>query len=203
MKITRMRIFGVALLACGLGVAAYGAAVWYVNNVETPNYDVVTSNAEFEIRDYPSLVVAEVIRRGDRKTAVNEGFYPLASYIFAKKRTGEPISMTAPVTQSEDDGGKAWTVRFIMPAEYSLKMLPEPADSDIRLIEVPAGRRAAIRFNGVATDALIVEKEQRLRAWLRQLGIEPIGTATYAYYNAPFTPGFLRRNEVLFEVADN
>jgi hypothetical protein len=31
--------------------------------------------------------------------------------------------------------------------------------------------------------------------------IDATGEPTYAYYNDPFTPGFLRRNEVMIEVA--
>jgi hypothetical protein len=29
-----------------------------------------------------------------------------------------------------------------------------------------------------------------------------VGEPTFAYYNDPFTPGFLRRNEILYEVKD-
>ncbi len=203
MKITRKGIFLATALVAGLGVAAYGAAIWYVNDVETPDYTVSASDGAFEIRGYPALIVAEVVRSGGRKSAVNKGFGPLATYIFAKKRDGEPIAMTAPVTQATDDAGQSWTVRFVMPAEYSLDTLPNPGNAEISLVDVPAGRRAAIRFSGVATDLLIAEKEGALRAWLRGRGIEPVGPATYAYYNAPFVPGFLRRNEVLFDIADN
>jgi hypothetical protein len=32
-------------------------------------------------------------------------------------------------------------------------------------------------------------------------GLSPASDAVFAYYNDPLTPGFLRRNEVLIEVA--
>jgi hypothetical protein len=32
-------------------------------------------------------------------------------------------------------------------------------------------------------------------------GLTPEGPAVYAYYNDPFTPGFLRRNEVMIDIA--
>lgn len=201
MKITRMSIITVALMLVGLSVAAYGGFVWYVNDVESASYDVVTSEGQFEIRDYPVLVVAEVVQRGERRSAVSDGFRPLATYIFARERDGEPIAMTAPVTQQTDDAGRTWTVRFVMPAEYTLDTLPNPENSDIRLLEVPAGRRAAIRFSGTATDEMMAEQEGMLRAWLQEQGVEPDGPATYAYYNAPFIPGFMKRNEVLFQIA--
>ena len=31
-------------------------------------------------------------------------------------------------------------------------------------------------------------------------GLTPVGEPTFAYYNDPFTPGFLRRNEILYEI---
>jgi len=38
--------------------------------------------------------------------------------------------------------------------------------------------------------------------WMRARGLVPQGPPEYAYYNDPFTPGFLRRNEVLRPVAE-
>lgn len=152
MRTTRRGIFLFTACVIGLGVAAYGSAIWYVNDVETPDYKVVKRDGAFEIRDYPATAVAEVVRGGDRKTAVNKGFRPLATYIFAKERAGEPIAMTAPVTQASDDAGRTWTVRFVMPAEYTLNTLPVPDNADISIVEIPAGRRAAVRFSGTATD---------------------------------------------------
>jgi hypothetical protein len=217
------RLRKVMLIAAGTiaGLAAAGAAAWlYVtNNLEQPAYATVISDDTIEIRDYPALVMAEVTRRGDRNSAVRAGFSPLAAYIFAKDRSGESISMTAPVLQQrqpiamtspvlqtlagstatgrDSDG---WIIRFIMPARYTLTTLPKAAGDDMRLLEVPAGRKAAIRFSGVATDELIARQEAILRGWLTARKIAIDGLPNYAYYNDPFTPGPLRRNEVLFDV---
>jgi DNA gyrase inhibitor GyrI len=210
----------------GLGavgaLAVLGVGVWIyaVSNVEQPKYTPIIQEGAIEIRDYPALVVAEVTRRGDRNAAVRAGFSPLASYIFARNRAGESVSMTAPVTQerqtiamtapvtqmpaSDGVGGsshESWRIRFIMPSKYTLETLPRAAGDDVNLMEVPAARRAAIRFSGVATDALIAAQETALTAWLGARGITILGPPTYAYYNDPFVPGPLRRNEVMFDVA--
>ncbi len=186
----------------GIVTLAIGVWIYVVSNVEQPKYVVIREDEVIQIRDYPALVVAEVTRRGDRNSAVRAGFGPLAAYIFAKNREGDSVSMTAPVTQtlSASDQNDAWLVRFIMPSTYTLETLPKAAGEDVRLLQVPATRRAAIRFPGVATDALIATNEKALREWLASRGIEIIGVPTYAYYNDPFTPGPLRRNEVLFEI---
>jgi DNA gyrase inhibitor GyrI len=203
-----MAILGVAAAVLAIVVIAW---VVVVHNVETPAYNVVGSDGKIEIRDYPPLVVAEVARSGDRKEAVSSGFRPLANYIFAKDRGGEGISMTAPVTQERiamtapvtqtRRESTDWVVRFIMPSQYTLETLPKPGGTDVRLEQLPARRIAAVRFSGVATDELIAQKEDELRAWLEGRGLETRGEPTYAYYNDPFTPGFLRRNEVMIEVA--
>lgn len=205
-------ILGALLLS---GVAAMAVFVYVVQNVETPAYRVVEQDGDFEVRDYPALIVAEVRRQGPRKEALSAGFGPLAGYIFAKERGGDRISMTAPVTQQRaetiamtapvtqsrlNDGD--WVVHFIMPARYRLGDLPTPAGNDVRLIETPARRAAAIRFSGVADDDVIAAKESDLRAWLSAHGLTPAAAPTFAYYNDPFTPGPLRRNEVIIELTD-
>ena len=193
-----------------LAVAAVGVYFFIMSNVETPDYALVEQDGKIEIRDYPALVVAEVVREGQRREAVRQGFGPLAAYIFAKERDGDKIAMTAPVTQERqkiamtapvtqsESGEGRWTVRFIMPSEYDLESLPEPANADVRLERLPPTRRAAIRFSGVADDALIAEQEAALRAWMAEREITPQEPPTYAYYNDPWTPGPLRRNEVIF-----
>ena len=99
MKIALMLLGGLVLL----GVAAMAVFVFYVQNVETPTYQVVTQAGDLEVRDYPRLVVAEVRRQGPRQEALRAGFGPLARYIFAQERAGERISMTAPVTQQRPE----------------------------------------------------------------------------------------------------
>jgi hypothetical protein len=58
-----------------------------------------------------------------------------------------------------------------------------------------------VRFSGVADDALLARQTARLVDWIAAQGFEQTGAPpTYAYYNDPFTPGFLRRNEVMIDL---
>jgi hypothetical protein len=213
MKIALIMLGGLLLLA----VAGMLVFVYVIQNVEQPDYTPVMQDGDFELRDYPPLVVAEVVREGSRRQGLSAGFGPLARYIFAKERGGERIAMTAPVQQqalAADEkiamtapvtqspaGDDQWTVQFIMPAQYRLEDLPLPAGSEVRLRDVPARRMAAVRFSGRTTDALIARQEERLRDWIARRGLQVLAEPVYAYYNDPFTPGFLRRNEVMIEVA--
>jgi hypothetical protein len=88
-----------------------------------------------------------------------------------------------------------------MPAKYTLATLPLPADAKVRLETVPARRSAVIRFSGRATDDAVAAREAELRAWLTGKSMATTGAATYAYYNPPFFPPPLMRNEVMLDLA--
>ncbi len=203
------------IIALVVVLAGVGAFAWMraTASVETPDYAVERTDGALELRRYPPMVLASLRREGDRQGAVGGAFRPLADYIFAKDRGGEKITMTAPVVQEpekipmtapvvqEPDAGDAWTVSFIMPAGRTPADLPDPA-GDVTLRELPGRRMAAIRFSGRWTDANFAAHAARLTSWVEAQGLTPKGPVEYAYYNDPFTPWFLRRNEVLVEVAD-
>ncbi|MEM8775790.1 MAG: heme-binding protein [Pseudomonadota bacterium] len=193
MRKRNIALIGVFAVTAVAGVLAYGAA----QAVEKPKYKVEAADGDFEVRQYPELVVAQVERGGSRQLAARNAFSPLASYIFAKNRSGEKIAMTAPVTQEPSDDG--WTVSFIMPAGRTLDDLPVPAQ-DVRLAEVEPRLVAAVRFSGRWTDERFAKQASRLKEWVEARGLTPVGDVEFAYYNDPFTPAFLRRNEVMVEI---
>jgi hypothetical protein len=210
MKLALILVGSLALLV----LAAGAFFVFVTQNVETPTYQVIDQDAPYELRDYPGLIVAEVRRSGSRRESLSAGFGTLARYIFARERSGPsiamtapvtqqrrgPIAMTAPVVQSQTSGGD-WVVRFIMPAEYDFADLPTPGGSDVALQSIPPQRRAVIRFSGKATDEVLAAQEMALLDWMAERGLAAAGPPVYAYYNDPFTPPFLRRYEVLIDVA--
>ncbi|UYV15289.1 SOUL family heme-binding protein [Porphyrobacter sp. ULC335] len=190
-------------IAAGVALSAVGAAAVYAQyrQTEQPEFALVRADQDFELRDYPSLVVAEVSHTGSRERASGASFRRLAAYIFAQDRPagGDKIAMTSPVLQDETAPGE-WRMRFVMPSKYTLATLP-PAPADIALTQMPARRMAAIRFsgNGGASDLALMEA--RLRDWMMVQGLMPAGEAEFAFYDAPMVPGPLRRNEVLIPVA--
>lgn len=189
-------------IAAGLGIAAVGAAAVYAQRqTEQPEFALVRADADFELRDYRPLIVAEVSHSGSRERASGPSFRRLAAYIFAQDRPegGESIAMTAPVLQDEIQPGE-WRMRFVMPSKYTLSTLP-PAPADIALTQMPARRMAAVRFSGNGSDRDLALMEARLRDWITGQGLLPAGEAEFAFYDAPMVPGPLRRNEVLIPVA--
>ena len=111
----------------------------------------------------------------------------------------EKIAMTAPVTQ--EGGGDTWRVRFIMPAKYTLATLPKPNNPAIALKEIPEKRFAVIRFSGMAGEESLKRYNKELSDFLSAKRLTPLSPPTYAFYNPPWTLPFLRRNEVLVEIA--
>ena len=182
--------------------------------VEEPAFKAVLQEGAFEIRDYPPLVVAEVTVSGDQKEAASKGFRLLAGYIFggntrrqsiamtapvAQAQTSEKIAMTAPVTQIQN--ANAWVVRFTMPKGYSLDTLPQPNDPQVKLRALPASRFAVLQFSGLAGKDDVAAKTTELQKRVIKHKLRPTGPVSLAQYNPPWTLWFMRRNEVMVEVA--
>ncbi len=180
---------------------------------EEPVFTQVLKDGAFEIRDYVPTVVAEVTVSGSQDRASNQGFRILAGYIFggntrrqsiamtapvAQRRVSETIAMTSPVTQTSS--GSDWTVRFTMPAGYSLETLPVPNDSRIALRQEAGQRMAVIRFSGVANARQVERHSRELEGQLRTRGLRASGPISMAQYDPPWTLWFLRRNEVMVPI---
>jgi hypothetical protein len=192
----RYAVWGLA----GVGAAAALGAGYFLyreKSAERPRHIVVEQDGEFELRDYPDLIVAETKAAGGRDAALDHGFAELADYIFAKSRPGGKIAMTAPVLSTE--AGDDWVTRFVMPAHLSREQLPQPP-AGVTLTSVPARRVAVLAFNGPVDDAILAEREMQLRSWVGAKKLKVLGGAEHAFYNSPFMPAPLRLNEVLLPV---
>ena len=120
----------------------------------------------------------------------------------------EKIAMTAPVNvepQGDPVSGvmhsKRWRVQFSMPSEYSMATLPKPLNPAVTLREVPGKRYAVLVFSGFAGEEKVQQKTDELLVWLKANSRRAIATPQLARYNPPWTLPFLRRNEILVEVA--
>ncbi len=63
-----------------------------------------------------------------------------------------------------------------------------------------AQRVAVHRFSGSHTKDSESQALEKLRVWMKQNQLKEAGAAFSAYYDPPWTPGFMRRNEVLVPV---
>lgn len=182
--------------------------------VEEPAYNVLRAFGNVELRQYAPYVVAEVVVDGAAEDAGNAAFPILAGYIFGKNKgekrfdmtapvtqTAAPVKlpMTAPVTQAMAPGG-GHLIQFVLPKGVTLDTAPEPLDPRVKLRQEPARQWAAIRYSGTWSQANYDEHLALLRAALVKEGVATEGEPVLARYNAPFTPWFLRRNEIWLAV---
>ena len=110
----------------------------------------------------------------------------------------ERMNMTAPVFSNKNVNG--YTYRFVMESKYTQETLPVPNNSKIRITEIKDRVMAVISFSGRWSQKNFEKHEQILVNDLKNEGIGVASEAIYARYNAPFTPWFLRRNEIMFEI---
>lgn len=187
---------------------------YFGSRVEQAEYSVVKKAKGYEIRKYPSHIVAETTVTGSYSQSMSQGFRIVAGYIFGANTKKQSIAMTSPVVTQEAASEKiamtapvvvaneseTRTISFGMPKSYTLDTLPTPSDSRVKIVEIPEKKFAVLRFAGYRTDARIHAKEQQLLEMLSRDGVEVLSKPSYAGYNAPGTPPWMTRNEVLVEV---
>ena len=181
-----------------------------MSNVEKPDYKVIQSEQNIEIRQYEPMIIAEVEVDGKREDAIRDGFRLIADYIFGNNTVEQNISMTAPVQQKEKIAmtspvqqqlaGKSWQISFVMPSEYSMESLPVPNNNRVRLKEILAKKFVVIEFSGSNSNENVIGHENQLMKYIKANQINIIGSPKYAFYNAPLTLPLLRRNEVMIEI---
>ena len=195
--------------------------------VETPKYQMIKSLADYEIRKYPPSVIAEVTYDPSQfKGNKDGGFTVLANYIGAlgkpqnskpekiamtapvitktQESSGEKIAMTAPVvTKAGGEEGKKNMVimQFLLPDKYQkAEEAPKPVDERVVIREEGERKYGVVKFGGAATEAVVVEKVEKLKKSLERDGYKITGEFLLARYNPPWTLAPFRTNEVMIPI---
>ena len=109
--------------------------------------------------------------------------------------------MTAPVQQQST--GRSWQISFVMPSKYSMESLPKPNNDRVRLTKIMSKKFVVIKFSGTNSNENLAEHEKQLMSYIEAKQFKIIGSPKYAFYNAPWTLPFMRRNEVMIEINQN
>jgi hypothetical protein len=185
---------------------------------EEQKYTVERKFPKFEVRRYEACVFADVTVSADFQSAGSIAFRSLIGYISGSNEPNTKIAMTSPVIQesrSENSSTKiAMTspviqesskdlqiVSFVMPAGMTLDDLPLPTNSKVSLREMPEQVIAVARFTGRWTESAYQRQLAQLREQLIQNGMTEISAPRYARFDPPWTPSFLRRNEIQIPIA--
>lgn len=200
--------------------ASFSFVLWscLATAYEEPEYVVIAESDDYEVRNYRAYNVTETVVDGDFGSSGNRAFRILAGYIFGDNRASKKMQMTAPVesrpaersiememtvpveSTRSDDGSDSYVYRFVMERKYDFDELPIPNDPRVELRRVPARTMAVHRYSGFWSESNYERHEAKLLSALESDGVEIIGEPLLARYNGPFTPFFMRRNEVMIEV---
>lgn len=175
------------LAGCSLTRAGY----------KSPNYTVVERLGPVEVREYPELLLAQTFTR--REVEGQDGsFRRLFRFITKGNASAQPIAMTTPVLYRGE--GSAEAMAFVLPATMRPEEAPAPLDPTVRIATRQAGTYAAVRMKG------------RRRSGGRERALSEIGSAVeksgwmldgppeFAFYDPPWIPWFMEKNEVLRRV---
>ena len=198
---TMMYLFVIAI------VVLAGIFVWNTMTragYESAEYQVVESDGVFEVREYPDLMLVATTTKLDAQGR-DGSFMKLFRYISGENESDQKISMTTPVFMENDKADSAVQMGFVMPKDLAVEGVPAPTGAGVDVRKRAGGRFAVMRFSGQLNAKSAQESETKLRTWMTTRGWvaadsnESSGVET-AGYDPPFTPGLLRRNEVLIRL---
>lgn len=198
-----------ALVGGGLLGAWIGWGLYTKRSAERVPHEIEDRIEDVEIRAYPETVVAETTAR-DQMTAFrrlfdyisgsNEGGESVSMTAPVETTRGTSISMTAPVATSSAADDERTRMGFYLPPEYDVESAPKPTDADVSLREEPARTLAVVSFSWYAPEWRVETYEDTLLDTLGRSDYEPVDEPVLLRYNDPWTPPFMRRNEVAVTV---
>jgi len=215
----RLLVLG-ACAAAVAGCSMFGVRSGY----EQASYVVVEPIGEAaEVRRYPPQLIAEAsVAAADESSGRSAAFRALFDYISGANRAQAKLAMTTPVETARPPQTIAMTVpvetkveparpaaapatltytmRFFLPAGLTLQTAPEPADPNVRIVEVPERTLAVLRFSGSTGPENVAQHLSELEAIVAASRWQAAGEPISMFYDPPWTLPMLRRNEVAVPV---
>jgi hypothetical protein len=197
--VIKKRIIYISFAIVVTAVTYFGWKLTARGQYESAEYTVVKSDGVFEIRQYPSLMM--VTTNMKLETQGDDGsFMRLFQYISGENEADQKVAMTTPVFMQSDEDDLGGRMGFVIPRRVADAKIPEPSGSQVQIRERSGGRFAVISFSGRMNSDNCAAAEERLRYWMSSQGLLGKVDAESAGYDPPWTPGPLRRNEVLIRL---
>jgi DNA gyrase inhibitor GyrI len=178
-------VMGLVIAGCRTTRAGY----------ESAPYRVLRSDGKVELREYPALTVVETPMASGGRNGSDGSFTRLFRFISGANSGKQKIAMTTPVFMS--GGTTNSTMAFVLPAKLKTPEVPQPSDGSVTVHELAAGQFAVLRYRGGRNAKNEAESLARLKAWMEPQGLSVLSPPVYGYFDPPWTPPFLRRNEVM------
>lgn len=186
-------------IAVATALVAFGFTGWKMTSrsaYESAPYTVLKSDGAIALREYPDLMLATT-RMQSRSQDDDGSFMRLFNYISGGNEDNQKVAMTTPVFMEPESSEVQGQMGFVIPKKVAEQNAPEPANKDVQLQKRTGGRFAVIRFSGRINPDLIEQETKKLQVWIIEQGLTADGDVEVAGYDAPWTPGLFRRNEVL------
>ncbi len=167
-----------------------------MSHYESPDYELIQKEDPFELRKYQSFYLVEY--NNDVDPEIENGFNTLFSYISSNNNENRKISMTIPVIEDVKNDKKK--MAFVIPKEFG-QNIPKPNNRYLSVIEFEEGFYAVIVYSGRSNESLEQQNSKSLHQWIEKNHWAVQSNDKLAFYNAPFTPGIFRKNEIMIKVS--
>jgi hypothetical protein len=166
-----------------------------MSKYETPDYDIIAKEDEFEIREYIDFYTVEY--DNDNDPEITAGFRTLFKYISSENKENEKMNMTVPVIEEVTSAKKK--MAFVVPGKFGDK-IPAPKNNNLKVKKFNKGLFGAIRYSGFSNSSKEEAMKKKLYEWIEDKGYRKNSRCMLAFYNAPFVPPMFRRNEILVRI---
>lgn len=185
-------VFVVGLVYFGWKLTARGA-------YESAEYTIIEAEGPFQIREYPDLMLATTKMQFESQ-GDDGSFMRLFRYISGSNDSKQKVAMTTPVFMEPEAQESQGQMGFVIPKAVADGRVPEPTAEGVTIRKRTGGRFAVIRFSGRTSKKMTAESESKLRDWIEAKGLAVGDDIEVAGYDPPWTPGPLRRNEILIRL---
>lgn len=165
---------------------------------QSPKYSLKEKLGEVEVREYPELVLAETPSRLSSEGR-DGGFMRLFRFISKGNARAQALPMTTPVFYR--GVGEAQSMAFVMETGASLEGVPAPLDEAVKLKRRDAGTFAVLRLRKGRSERARAEALEKMREKLSDSAWREEGNPEFAFYDPPWIPSFLERNELVWRVS--
>ncbi len=163
----------------------------------SPKYTVKERLGRVEVREYPELLLAQTQTR--RELEGKDGsFMRLFRFITKGNTAAQPIPMTTPVLYRGQGSSEA--MAFVLPDTMKLAEAPSPLDPTVKLETRKAGTYAVLRMKGPRRSNGREKAVAEIESALDSSGWRLDGAPEFAFYDPPWIPWFMEKNEVLQRV---
>ncbi len=169
---------------------------------ESPEYTAKKHAEGFEIRRYSGMTIVSTKKADPNATNKERDsrFMRLFQYIDKSNDKSEKIAMTTPVFMGV--GGNEGEMSFVIPKEVVNKGAPSPNSDKLYVTKMNPTVFAAMRFRGKSSKEGAAAKKLTEKVEKAGLKIAKDAKPIFAYYDPPWIPIFLRKNEVLIQIKD-